>query len=416
MPVRRGRRKGFGRQNLMVAVAAVGILTSGCATFGGTNGEPVAACRTPGLTPGHLNLGVIFPNTGDSSSAVGAYRSGVDARLGVANATGGVNGRQVTYSWADDQALAAGNLGAAQELVLHQNIFSVQELSTASDGGAAFLNRQGVPVVGTGLDPVWSRYRNMFTYTYLVANGPAVSTWGAYVKAQHGTRTAVLYSSLSDFSNTLAGQWSASLNAAGVKVDLIEATPKVTAPATVAAQIIANGDDVLTGFTDTVLFTQIAMATDRLVPGRLKVIFSMAGYDKGFLDAFGKSLPGLSTMITYAPFEQHMTAAQKFLTAMTRYSPQIQPSNNEIALAGWIDTDMTLKGLTAAGACPTRAGFMTALRNTTSYDAGGLLVRPVNLKTNFGQLNLCYTFLKIAPDGTSWNVVPPAPFCGHTIK
>jgi hypothetical protein len=59
---------------------------------------------------------------------------------------------------------------------------------------------------------------------------------------------------------------------------------------------------------------------------------------------------------------------------------------------------------------------MTALRNTNSYDAGGLLVRPIDLKTNFGQLNLCYTFLKIAPTGTSWNVVPRAPACGHTIQ
>jgi branched-chain amino acid transport system substrate-binding protein len=164
------------------------------------------------------------------------------------------------------------------------------------------------------------------------------------------------------------------------------------------------------------LFTQIATAVNQLAPGRLKVVFSMAGYDKGFLDAFGKSLPGLSTMITYAPFEQHVTAAQKFLTAMTQYSPQIQPSNNEIALEGWIDTDMTLKGLAGAGACPTRAGFMTALRDTANYDAGGLLVHPVDLGSNFGQLNLCYTFLKISPDGTRWNVVAPAPFCGHTIK
>ncbi|MGF7237434.1 MAG: ABC transporter substrate-binding protein [Frankia sp.] len=109
----------------------------------------------PGRQPWQVSLGVIFPNSGTNSSSFDAYRAGVDARLGVANASGGVNGRKISYHWADDGSLNASNLAAAQELV-HRNVFSIEEISTASAGGAAWLHAQQVPVVGTAVDPVWS--------------------------------------------------------------------------------------------------------------------------------------------------------------------------------------------------------------------------------------------------------------------
>jgi ABC-type branched-subunit amino acid transport system substrate-binding protein len=396
-----------------VVALVVALVATGCAAFGKTKAASVA-CNTPGLTSKQLTLGAIFPNTSSAASVLTGYRAGIDARLGVANAAGGINGRQIVYTWADDQGLPARNLFAAQQVV-RQGALGIVELSSASGGGAQWLNQQGVPVVGAAIDPAWSQYRNMFSYAYLVARGPSVSTLGAYVKAQGGTKAALLYSAFRDVSTALTRQWESTLRAAGVAVDKIEATSGVTDPATVAAEIKAHGDDALTGDVDTALLAQIAIATNQASPGQLKVILSEAGYDKAFLDAFGHSLPGLSTYIAYAPFEQRLAAANKFLNAMTEYSPEVQPSRNEIALAGWIDTDLTLTGLAAAGPCPTRASLMTALRNITHYDAGGVLAGPIDLKTNFGQLNLCLTFLKIAPSGTSWTVVPPAPSCGHLI-
>jgi ABC-type branched-subunit amino acid transport system substrate-binding protein len=415
MAHRRDRSRWWNRGRVLAALVAVAVGLTGCAALGSKKSASATACDAPGITARNVNIGAIFPNTGNNATVFSAYRAGVDARLGVANDAGGVGGRAVSYSWADDQGLAGNNLGAAQELV-NQGVFSIVELSTATAGGASWLNQRNVPVVGSGLDEVWSHYRNMFSYTYLVAAGPSISTWGDYVKAQGGTRAAVLYSAFSDASRILTNQWSSSLKAAGIHTDLIEATPNVTSAATVVAEIRAHQDDTLTGVVDTVLFAQIAMGLNASPTGHMKVILSASGYDKAFLNAFGKNLPGLSTFISYAPFEEHVAPAQKFLAAMSEYSPQVQPNNNEIALEGWIDADMTLTGLAAAGACPTRVSFMAALRNDSHYDAGGLLVSPVNLKTNFGQLNRCYTFLKIAPTGARWDVVKPAPSCGHPVQ
>lgn len=397
----------------VVVAAAVGL--AGCSAGGGRPAASASRCSGPGVRPGEVNLGVIFPNSGTNASTFAAYRAGVEARLGVANASGGVGGRKITYHWADDGGSPSGNLTAAQELV-RQDVFSVMEISTATAGGAAWLHERQVPMVGTGVDPVWSTYRNMFSASYLVALGPSISTWGDYIKTHGGRRAALLHSDLDPGSRIIFSQFSGSLKAAGIAIDPIEAETKSTSPADVVAQIARNHDDVITGSVDPVLFAQIAMGAKQTLPGQMKVIFSLIGYDKAFLNAFGKGLAGMSTLISYTPFEERTVPLQKFLDAMVLYSPQLQPAENEIALTGWIDADMTLTGLAAAGPCPTRTSFMTGLRNTTHYDAGGILVKPVNFKTNFGQLSPCYVFVHIGPTGTTWKVDTPAPRCGRALQ
>ncbi|MGF7235705.1 MAG: ABC transporter substrate-binding protein, partial [Frankia sp.] len=73
-----------------------------CGNLPGPTGTTVPTCASPGVTGTQVNIGLLYPNTGNSASLFGPFRAGVDARLGVANADGGVNQRTVTYTWADD--------------------------------------------------------------------------------------------------------------------------------------------------------------------------------------------------------------------------------------------------------------------------------------------------------------------------
>jgi len=91
-------------------------------------------------------------------------------------------------------------------------------------------------------------------------------------------------------------------------------------------------------------------------------------------------------------------------------------------MATYMETDLFLYGLDKAGTCPTRNGFIDALRADT-YDAGGLLPAPVDLTKGFGRTTLCYTFMKVNDTGTAYDVVPDlaaAPAdrnrrCGHRL-
>ena len=104
------------------------------------------------------------------------------------------------------------------------------------------------------------------------------------------------------------------------------------------------------------------------------------------------------------------------MDAIAKYAPQLQPAANEIALIGWLDTDLLLRGLQAAGPCPTRQSFITDLRAVHDFNGGGLLTSPVDLTTSFGRLTTCYSFVKVSDQGTRFVPVGNGPLCGHALE
>jgi hypothetical protein len=164
-----------------------------------------------------------------------------------------------------------------------------------------------------------------------------------------------------------------------------------------------------------VSFGQVVLAA-QLARANLRVILSPTGYDQTLLRLFGPILANIYLFVDFLPFEMNTPAHRKFLQAMPRYAPQLQPPTQQAALAGWISADIFLRGLQAAGGCPTRARLISALRAVRGYDAGGLLPGPIDFSAGFGQLNLCYTFLQVSSDAKRFVVIPPAPKCGSRIK
>ena len=100
---------------------------------------------------------------------------------------------------------------------------------------------------------------------------------------------------------------------------------------------------------------------------------------------------------------------------MTRYAPQIQPPNQQSAVDGWLTADTFIRGLQAAGPCPTRSAFISGLRAVHDYDAGGLLPKPVDFSTNLGRLSPCFEFVRISDDGHSFIPLRPSLRCGNQL-
>src|SRR5262245_49948469 len=68
---------------------------------GGSNECP----PTPGVTADTIKIGLIYPDTGGGiATGFRATPSAVAARIGEANAHGGVHGRQVVIEWRDDES------------------------------------------------------------------------------------------------------------------------------------------------------------------------------------------------------------------------------------------------------------------------------------------------------------------------
>ncbi|MGF7235377.1 MAG: ABC transporter substrate-binding protein [Frankia sp.] len=394
------------------AVAATMLLTAcggSSATAQGTGSCPATA----GVTPKQISYGLLYTASGTSAESFAPYRAGVDARLGVANAKGGVYGRTVSYDWADDTGRVQPNLSAAKQLVTTDKTFAIQEFTTSPQGSAAWLNGVGVPVVGTSNNATWTQYSNMFSsFNLITSKTGSITTWGTYARSQGVKKAAILLSNLADGSLPVGNELSTSLRAAGISTTMINAEPTILDVPTIVNEIKNSGADFITGIVDPTEFIQIAVAARASMPN-LKIL-SLIGYDPGIF-AVGKQLAGMSISVSYVPFEHPVPAHQVFLNAMAQYAPQQQPAANEVALIGWADADLMLRGLQAAGRCPTRQSFITNLRAVPSYDAGGLLASPVNMRTIFGHLSTCYSMVQISPDGRRFVPVGSGPTCGQPI-
>jgi ABC-type branched-subunit amino acid transport system substrate-binding protein len=348
---------------------------------------------------------MIYPDTGVVSSAFQFARSGIDARLGLANATGGVHGRKIVYSWRDDESDPAVNLAAARSLVERQGAFGLIELTSVATGSAAYLDEQGIPVTGIATEAAWSEHRNMFAFTYYSASGPSVTTFGMYARSQGGSRAIIVDLPGSGAVGEVSERIMQSLASQGIEVvGRASYTSEAASPPQVAAQLRSTGADVLIG----VLPPDAFVATLRAVNAAripLRVALGPAGYTSSLLSQYGSAISGMTVYTPFQPFEVKSPALETYRNAVTQYAPELDTPDREITIMSYIATDLFIRGLEAAGPCPTREGFIQALRKVSDYDANGLTAGKIDLDKGFGGLNTCYTFVRVNQAGSAFEVV-----------
>lgn len=362
-----------------------------------------------------MKAGLVLTDSGPVAVSFVAFRAGVDARLGVLNAAGGVNGRKIVYSWADDASSPEQNSTVTRQLIEREQVFGLIESSVVASGGADYLDKNGIPVIGQAIDDSWGKHQNMFSASYVVASGPSVSTFGEFVRSQGGTRAVLMESLSSESAQRYRQQVTDSLQSAGVTIGLqVDVATEVTDPAAVVERMkAAHIDTIAGGVTPDILAKIIPAVRAAGIP--MKVILAPTGYDPVLLQQIGPLLAGTTIYLSPVPYELNTPAHQTLLAAMSEYAPQIQPPRQQIALEGWIAADMFIRGLQAAGSCPTRESFIRGLRGVHSYDADGLLPRPVDFATNLGQLSACYEFVRISDDGRSFVPLQPPLRCGNRL-
>ena len=94
---------------------------------------------------------------------------------------------------------------------------------------------------------------------------------------------------------------------------------------------------------------------------------------------------------------------------MAKYEPKANLSF--YAVAGYVAASEFLYALQRAGACPTRANIVTAMRSVSSYSAAGLIPQPVQYTpgvTPDGNPPTCEYFIKVLQNSFS---VPSQPTC-----
>jgi ABC-type branched-subunit amino acid transport system substrate-binding protein len=391
-----------------VVTAAVATLATACgaASTSTTGGATVPSCATPGFAGKTIKLGFIYPDSGPLSSAFGAAKAGFIARIDQQNASGGVHGRQLVYDWQDDQGDLGQNKQATEQLI-HDDVFGIVESTIATTGGADLMRAADVPVVGLPAEPVWANhaYPNMFAHAYVYGTSGSTTVFGDFLKAQHVTSVAIIGSDVAAASNGLDAEMAESFRYDGIAVSpgIFIFNEAHTDPRTLGQQLKRAGVDAVAGAIGAA-DTSAVMKGAREAGAPIKVFLSASGYDTSVLQREGQTMAGLATFLNYVPLEAGSPADQTYLDAMREYVPELQQPDQELALLAYISTDELLTGLEDGPACPTRASYITLMRNLTNYTAGGLLPGPVNMK-DWGHINNCYTFVQVNQAGTAYDIM-----------
>ncbi|EIV92026.1 ABC transporter substrate-binding protein [Frankia sp. QA3] len=385
--------------------------TGGCSGTTASAASCTGGRAAPGVTPDEVRVGLLYPDSGLLAGAFPALRAGVDARLGEANAAGGIHGRKVVYEWRDDAGTAEANLNGARELVEQRGVFGMLEFTVAAAGSAQYLADRGIPTVGLAAEDVWTRYRNMFSFSNTLA--APIDTYGRFVHERGGTSAFLLRNAMSAGVSGATLRVGQSMQALGVQVvGSLAYTPDADSVSDVARQIVDSGADTIVTMLTPAALPPVLRAI-REAGGSPKVVLSMSGYDHSLLRRYGPDLAGVFIPVFYRPFEAGGAPIAHYLDAMARYSPQTDSPEQEFGLISYIDTDLFLRGLQAAGPCPTRQSFLAGMRTLTHYDAGGL-IQPTNIGASQGRQPTCLALMQVDPSGSAFGVAQNN-LCGREL-
>jgi branched-chain amino acid transport system substrate-binding protein len=404
-----------------VALAAVALLVTGVAacssasSAGGSGGSTQAA-------PATINLGMITDATGAYSSAFTTAEKGIKAYVTMVNSEGGINGHKLSYVVADTTSTPAGALTAAQELVQRDHVFAVIAVSSMFFGAEPYLLKEGVPVVGTGIDGnEWTdpKNSNLFDANGTIDYNSVSTAAGEFMKA-HGVTVCGSIGDPNASSGPAATSVVKSCTAAGLKNGYLNTqvppgTTDVGAIALAMQKAGVNGISlpvvVSTGFALIAALKQLGV--------KLKVALLYTGYGADLLSSSAAVQAGQGDMFLSQglPVEANTAATKKMAAAFAAVGVTGSPGFAE--QASYLSMAAVAAGLRAAGPNPTQKSFMTGLRAIHDFNADGLLSPGSVDFSNFSQVGggsgAADCLFPAQLEGTKFVPVKGTPACGHKI-
>ncbi len=139
--------KPFAGRGLAVLATLALLTAAGCSGDGDSGGGNEGSSNTPGVTATEILVGTHMPLTGPAAAGYSKIAPATKAYFDYVNASGGVNGRKITYKIMDDTYNPATTQQVVRELVLQDKVFAVLNgLGTPTHTGVLdFLKTNRVP-------------------------------------------------------------------------------------------------------------------------------------------------------------------------------------------------------------------------------------------------------------------------------
>jgi branched-chain amino acid transport system substrate-binding protein len=385
----------------VAATALTGaMLLVGVATTASTAGAATAS--VPGLTPTSVTVGTISTQTGTLASNFSSLIYGERAYYNYINAQGGVNGRQIDYKYALDDAGNPTTFNQLSNTLINQDhVFAVTGVATAFFSPNLFVE-SGIPTYGYNVTGNWAGPTNLFAAGGSVQYYPAAAPQVSFVAKSTQKKPSiafVAYGVAASAASCTSEQ--NSLKAAGFTVSYSDL--KVSYPGSTVATDVQRmkqaGSNMVVSCMDVQGNVTMARAIKQYGLNMTQLWFS--GNDQSTLDTNQSLMQGVYFDIGHVPFTASPTlypGLKLYFAQMKKYEPKY--TTDEIALQGWESAALFVQGLKLAGKNPTQASVIAADNSLTSFTSGGLQA-PVNWKSAGHKGNAppyCLAYIKVSGD------------------
>lgn len=324
-----------------------------------------------GITPTSVTVGTI------SWQFIFKSAYGVQAYADYVNSQGGVNGRRLIVDPSDDSNSGATNKQLTQAAI--QNDFATVGSFSLQDGfgGTLLAANPGVPNVSPTLDPTTTQLPNSFSAAVsaggwqlgplayfkekfpgdighaaaLVADTqPAPTLFAGERAAMEHLGYHLVYDQTFDVTQQDFNQNVVAMRNAGVKILFIEQMPQNYAGAVLKALNQQNFHPV------------VVLGASTYSEALVSSSGGSSNIDGSFLEQ--------NAALYLGEDAANLPAVNTFLTWMQKAQPGFKP--DLFSFYGWINAELFVQALRAAGPNPSRGSLLQALRNITSFSAGNL--------------------------------------------
>jgi branched-chain amino acid transport system substrate-binding protein len=372
----------------------------GVAEAGAQQNPPV---NEPGVTTSEIRVGGVATASNDpTGNTLGTAFDGTQAYFDYINSSQkGVCGRKLVLSSKRDDALA-NNRQEVQGLISEDNVFAVLPVAVDLFTGADLLASQGIPTFGWLINPEWGSEEvqsppNFFgqsgSYLNLKTPGPSyyADAWLAqklnkkrvgliaYAVPQSSGSADAIEATFEKFPKSGKVVFKDTSQAFGaVDYGVQVSKMKEEKVNLVIPSLDANG-----------AFT---LAREMKKQGLNAPMVLPNAYDQERIEKNADVANGNYLFTLFTPFET--TSKPKGLKLYEKWIKKSGGTKSENSLYGWVNADLFVKGLKAAGCDFTRQTVVDAINQMTDYDADGLIA-PVDWTKAHQEAPPCYTWLKV---------------------
>jgi ABC-type branched-subunit amino acid transport system substrate-binding protein len=346
-----------------------------------TGGNDVGASKVdaPGVTATEISVGGIVSATNPIGGSFESAYDGVEAYFDMVNAKGGVDGRKLKIAErVDDQAM---NNKAAATAMVDDDVFAILPVATLLFTGANELAASGIPTFGWNINEEWggtpdNPKSNMFGHSgsYLKAADPRPSF--AYVAEKlKAHRIGVLAYAVPQSADCAQGVTSSleKYGQAGDAKVVFSDKSLAFGEANLSVQVQkmkeAGVQLVMTCMDNNGVVTLAKEMKKQQLDAKQ---YLLNAYDHAFVQQFGDLFEGSVVRIDFAPFETEKSHRPAGLDEFLSQMEKLGKTPTENAAVGWINANMFVDGLRAAGPDFTRQKVIDGLNAMTAWNGKGM--------------------------------------------